>query len=122
MEGLDEISVCGPTRMAFVHGGEVEETVIEPADIGLPTFDVHEIAGGDVARNAAILRGVLEGRGSDAQRAVVAANAGAGIWIGGGARTLRAGVDRARDTIASGQAAKLLERLVDLTARLASDR
>jgi anthranilate phosphoribosyltransferase len=50
---------------------------------------------------------------------VVAANAGAGIWIGGGERSLRAGVDRARETIASGQAAELLDRLVELTARLA---
>jgi anthranilate phosphoribosyltransferase len=86
----------------------------------LPTFEIHEIAGGDAAENAAILRGVLEGRGSEAQRAVVAANAGAGIWIGGGERSLHAGVDRARETIASGQAAELLDRLVDLTARLAS--
>ncbi len=119
MEGLDEISVCGPTRIAYVDGGELEESVIEPADLGLPTFEIHEMAGGDAAENAAILRGVLEGRGSDAQRAVVAANAGAGIWIGGGAVTLRAGVDQARETIASGRAAELLDRLVDLTARLA---
>jgi anthranilate phosphoribosyltransferase len=120
MEGLDEISVCGPTRIASIRGGEVEESVIEPLDLGLPTFEIREIAGGGAAENAAILRGVLEGRGSQAQRAVVAANAGAGIWVGGGAETLRAGVDRARETIASGQGAELLERLVDLTARLAS--
>jgi anthranilate phosphoribosyltransferase len=120
MDGLDEISVCGPTRIASLRGGELEESVIEPADLGLPTFGIREIAGGDAAENAAILRGVLEGRGSDAQRAVVAANAGAGIWIGGGAEALRAGVDRARETIASGQAAELLDRLVDLTVRLAA--
>ncbi|HET6637352.1 MAG TPA: anthranilate phosphoribosyltransferase [Gemmatimonadota bacterium] len=120
MEGLDEISVCGPTRIASIRGGEVEESVIEPLDLGLPTFEIREIAGGGAAENAAILRGVLEGRGSQAQRAVVAANAGAGIWVGGGAETLRAGVDRARETIASGQGAELLDRLVDLTARLAS--
>lgn len=120
MEGFDEISVCGPTRIAHVRGGEVRESLIEPADLGLPTFDPPEIAGGAAAENAVILRGVLEGRGSDAQRAVVAANAGAGIWIGGGADSLRAGVDRARDTLASGQAADLLDRLVELTERLAA--
>ncbi|HJU86574.1 MAG TPA: anthranilate phosphoribosyltransferase [Gemmatimonadota bacterium] len=120
MDGLDEISVCGPTRIASLRAGELEESVIEPADVGLPTFEMREIAGGDAAANAAILRGVLEGRGSDAQRAVVAANAGAGIWIGGGAETLRAGVERAHETIASGEAAELLDRLGELTARLAS--
>ena len=122
MDGLDEISVCGPTRIAYVREGEVKESVIEPADLGLSTFEIGQIAGGDAAENAAILRRVLEGLGSEAQRAVVAANAGAGIWIGGGAETLRAGVDRARETIATGQAAELLDRLVVLTTRLASDR
>jgi anthranilate phosphoribosyltransferase len=122
MEGLDEISVCGPTRIAHVRGAEVEESVIEPADLGFSTYEIDDIAGGDAAENAAILRSVLEGRGSDAHEAVVAANAGAGIWIGGGTRTLRAGVDRARETIAAGRAADLLDRLVDLTTRLASDR
>ena len=112
MDGLDEISVCGPTRIAYVREGEVKESVIEPADLGLSTFEIGQIAGGDAAENAAILRRVLEGLGSEAQRAVVAANAGAGIWIGGGAETLRAGVDRARETIATGQAAELLDRLV----------
>lgn len=122
MEGLDEISVSGPTRIAHVREGEVKESVIEPADLGLPTFRLDEIAGGDAAENAAILRGVLEGSGSDAQRAVVAANAGAGIWVGGGADTLREGVERARDTIARGRAAELLDRLAELTARLAVAR
>jgi anthranilate phosphoribosyltransferase len=121
MEGLDEISVCGPTRIAHVREGAVEESVIEPADLGLPVFHLKEIAGGDAAENAAILRAVLEGRGSEAQRAVVAANAGAGIWIGGGAETLRAGVDRALDILAAGDAAVLLDRLVELTARLAGE-
>ncbi len=121
LEGLDEISVCGPTRIAFVREGEVEESVIDPTELGLPTFEIHEIAGGDAAENAAILRGVLEGRGSDAQRAVIAANAGAGIWIGGGAETLRAGVERAQETIASRRGADLLDRLARLTARLAAE-
>jgi anthranilate phosphoribosyltransferase len=120
MEGLDEISVCGPTRIAYVRAGEVEESVIEPDDLGLPVFDLREIAGGDAAVNAAILRAVLEGRGSEAHRAVVAANAGAGIWVGGGADSLRGGVEVARDTLAAGRAAELLDRLADLTVRLAA--
>ena len=119
MEGLDEISVCGPTRIATVRRGEVEEATIEPSDLGLPIFMPDEIAGGDASENANILRAVLEGAGSDAQRAVVAANAGAAIWIGGGAPTLRAGVDRALETLASATPARLLDDLITLTRRLA---
>jgi anthranilate phosphoribosyltransferase len=120
MEGLDEISVCGPTRIATVRAGEVGEFTIDPDDMGLATFAPDQIAGGDATENAAILRDVLEGRGSDAQRAVVAANAGAAIWIAGGAPALRAGVDRALAVIASAAPARLLDDLIALTRRLAS--
>jgi anthranilate phosphoribosyltransferase len=120
MEGLDEISVCDSTRIATVRTGRVEEWMIEPADLGLPTFARTEVAGGDARENAGILRAVMEGRGSEAQRAVVAANAGAAIWIGGGAPTIRAAVDQARATIASGAGARLLDDLVVLTRRLKS--
>jgi anthranilate phosphoribosyltransferase len=120
MEGLDEISVCGPTRIATVRAGQVGEFTIDPDDMGLATFAPDEIAGGDASENAAILRDVLEGRGSDAQQAVVAANAGAAIWIAGGAPALRAGVDRAVAVIASAAPARLLDDLIALTRRLES--
>lgn len=120
LEGLDEISVCGPTRIATVRAGEVGEFTIDPDDMGLATFTPDQMAGGDAEENAAILRDVLEGRGSDAQRAVVAANAGAAIWIAGGAPALRAGVDRALAVIASAAPARLLDDLIALTRRLAS--
>lgn len=121
LEGLDEISVCGPTRMATLRGGELEEGEIVPQDLGLATFPAADLAGGDVAENARILRAVLAGEGSEAQQAVVAANAGAGLWIGGAAPDLRAGVERARGTLASGRAGALLADLVELTRRLAAE-
>jgi anthranilate phosphoribosyltransferase len=120
IEGLDEISVCGPTRIATVRAEAVEEATIEPADMGLATFSSAEIAGGDAIENARILRDILEGRGSDAQRAVVAANAGAAIWVGDGAPTLRAGVDRALETLASATPAVVLDNLIALTRHLAT--
>ncbi|MGH2951748.1 MAG: anthranilate phosphoribosyltransferase, partial [Solirubrobacterales bacterium] len=120
MEGLDEISVCGPTRIAIIRSGEVEVGTIEPGDLGLPTFTSAELMGGDASENARILRAVVEGRGTDPHQAVVAANAGAAIWIADGAPTLRAGVDRALETLASGTAAVLLDDLIALTRRLAT--
>jgi anthranilate phosphoribosyltransferase len=117
-EGLDEISVCGPTRIAIVRDGTVEERTIEPANLGLAVFASEEISGGDPAENARILREVTEGKGSAARSAVVAANAGAAIWIAGGAPSIRAGVERAREVLAAGEAARLLDDLVAFTRRM----
>lgn len=122
LEGLDEISVSGPTRIATVGSGGVEERLLEPGEMGLGSFAAGDLVGGDVVENARILKAVLEGGGSEAQRAVVAANAGAGIWIGGAASDLRAGVERARETLASGRPATLLSDLAALTRRLATER
>ena len=120
LDGLDEISVSGPTRIATVRGAALEEWIIVPEDLGLATFARGELAGGDAQANARILGAVLAGEGTGAQRAVVAANAGAGIWIGGGAPTLREGVERASETLATGRAADLLTDFAALTRRLAS--
>jgi anthranilate phosphoribosyltransferase len=117
-EGLDEISVSGPTRIAILRDGAVEERTIEPRDLGLPVFASEEISGGDPAENARILREVTEGEGSEARSAVVAANAGAAIWIAGGAPSMRAGVERAREVLAAGKAARLLDEIVSFTRRM----
>jgi anthranilate phosphoribosyltransferase len=117
-EGLDEISVSGPTRIAIVREGAVEERTIVPHDLGLSVFAPEEIAGGDPAENARILREVTEGKGSEARRAVVAANAGSAIWIGGGAPSMRAGVEMAGELLAAGAAARLLDDLVVFTRRM----
>lgn len=118
-DGLDEISVCGPTHVAVVHGGAIEERIVQPEDLGSPVFRSDELRGGDPPVNARILRAVTEGRGTDAQRAVVAANAGAAIWIGGGADSLTGGVERAREVLDDGRAARLLDELVRLGRRTA---
>ena len=117
-EGLDEISVSGPTRIAIVRDGSVEERTIAPQDLGLSVFAPGEIAGGDPEENAGILREVTEGKGSEARRAVVAANAGSAIWIAGGAPSIRAGVETARELLAAGAAAQLLDDLIAFTRRM----
>ncbi|HET9332627.1 MAG TPA: anthranilate phosphoribosyltransferase [Gemmatimonadota bacterium] len=117
-EGLDEISVSGPTRIAVLLNGSVEERTIEPHDLGLSIFGLQDIFGGDPELNARILREVAEGRGSEAHRAVVAANAGSAIWIAGGAPSIRAGVERAWELLAAGAAAKLLDDLIAFTRRM----
>jgi len=110
-DGLDEISVTGMTHVAEVKDGAVERYCILPEDLGLPRHAETEIAGGDAARNAVILRDVLAGQ-KGAPRDAVLANAAAALVCAGASRDLRAGVLLAADSIDQGAAAEKLARLV----------
>jgi anthranilate phosphoribosyltransferase len=116
-DGMDEISVSGPTRSFEIRDGSLEPREITPEALGLRRFDPAELHGGDEATNARIAREVLEGR-NGARRAIVLANAGAAIYVSGIESTLRDGVEAARDSIDSGRAMETLELLVSETHRV----
>lgn len=99
--GLDEIALHAPTTAAFLKDGEVREMVIKPEDTGLSTHNLSALAGGDVDTNAAILTDLLQGRGSEAQVAAVAINAGALLMVAGRAVDLAEGVEAARAALVS---------------------
>lgn len=120
-ERLDEISVAGPTRVAEVRMGEVETRVVTPADLGLTTPTAGSIRGGNAAENARTTEAILAGRGSPAQAALTAANAGAALYVGGAAATLREGVGLAREVLAGGSAVDVLHTFVETTRRLAAE-
>lgn len=120
-EGLDEISVSGPTIVATVAGGTIAVEEIEPADLGLDTHPPEAVLGGDAAENARITRAVLEGEGTDAQAAIVAANAGAALHVGGAAGSLKEGVTLARAIVVEGEGARALDALVELSERFARE-
>ena len=115
--GTDEIAIHGPTRVAEVTDDAVDTYTLQPADLALDRHDVEAIAGGSVAENAADLEGIVRGELDGAKRDVVLANAGAAIYVGGGADTLRDGVDRARESIDAGDAAATLDRLRGVSPR-----
>ena len=112
-DGLDEIAVHGPTTVAEVEGSDVTEYTLTPADLGVEQAPVDAIAGGTPAENARDLRGIVEGDVSGAKRDVVLANAGAAIYVADGVESIEAGVERARESIETGGAAR---KLADLTA------
>src|SRR5512133_419062 len=118
-DGLDELSTSSRTRVIEVEEGGTEEWFVEPGQFGVAEASLEEIAGGEPADNAAVVRGVLDGAEGPA-RDVVLLNAGAAIYVGGQAEDLGAGVERARDTIDSGAALEVLERLVERSAELSS--
>ena len=119
-EGLDEISIAGPTTAFEVRGEEVSRRTITPADLGLPAHPLADARGGTPEENASILRSVFAGDGPEAVRDFVVANAAAGLYVAGLAPTLRQGADRARESIESGDAAARVGSFVEATRRLAA--
>jgi anthranilate phosphoribosyltransferase len=110
-DGLDEISIAAPTFVCEVRRREVHSYEVEPETFGIERGSLDEIVGGDAKKNAAIAREVLEGRGG-ARREVVCMNAGAALYVGGLANSLREGADAAREAIVSGKARRKLYELV----------
>jgi anthranilate phosphoribosyltransferase len=116
-DGVDEISVTGRTRVIEVSGGRTEEWFLQPGDHGLAEASLETIAGGSPEDNAAVVRRVLDGEAGPA-RDVVLLNAGAAIAVGGRAEELATGISMARESLDSGAARNVLERLVQLTGEL----
>jgi len=109
--GLDEIAVHDETTVAEVDGDGIEEYVLTPEQLGVDRHDVAAVAGGDSAENARHLRAIITGNVAGGKRDIVLANAGAAIYVAGKATSLRNGVDRARQSIDSGDAATKLHEL-----------
>jgi anthranilate phosphoribosyltransferase len=111
--GLDEIAVHGFTQAVRLRDGELETLEITPEQAGMNRYPVEAVAGGNPEDNAKLLLELLGGRGSAAQRAIVAINAGALLETAGIASDLREGAELAEDAIASGRAAQLLQNFVE---------
>ncbi len=118
-DGLDEITVTGPTFIAEVSNGVVTEYELSPERFDLPRHAPDGLLGGDAHLNARVLRDVLSGEEQGAARDVVLLNAGAAIYISGHATTIEEGVRLAEESIASGAAREALEGFVRATRRLA---
>lgn len=112
--GLDEIALSGPTRVSEWRDGAVTSTTIRPADAGLAEAPPEAIRGGEAPENAAIIRAVLRGA-AGAHLDVVLLNAGAALTVAGTAGNLAAGVARAREAVASGDAARVLKEFIAFT-------
>jgi anthranilate phosphoribosyltransferase len=106
-EGLDEISISGPTHIATI-GFDLPNDVITPEDAGLPRHPAEAIKGGDATYNAAALRRLLMGE-PGAYRDAVLLNASAALVVAGHASTITEGVEEAAEAIDKGLAKALLD-------------
>ena len=117
LDGLDEISISGPTMVGELVGGQINEYNFHPADIGMELYDRRAIEVHTVDESKAMVIAVLENQPGPAH-SIVALNAGAAIYVAGVAKTFKAGVESAREAIRSGAAKKKLEEFVAFTQKL----
>ena len=110
-DGLDEITISGPTRIGEVRDGQVHTYEVTPEEFGLQRSLLDDISGGDAAFNANLIREVLAGKRS-ARRDVVLLNAAAALVAAGRADHLRDAVPLAAEAIDSGAAAAKLQALI----------
>ena len=117
LNGMDEITVAGKSRVWELNNGEITEYDVSPEDFGIAEAGVETLVGGTSEENASILRSVLEGEKSPRRDAVVM-NAAAGIALSRSAKgvpALKEGALLALEAIDSGQALEKLEKLVALS-------
>jgi anthranilate phosphoribosyltransferase len=119
-DGLDELTTTTTSRVWWVHGGEVTESVLDPADLGVPRGTTEALRGGDAAHNADVVRRLLAGE-TGAVRDAVLLNAGAALAVYDAPGTppadaLAAGLEKARDAVDSGAARAALDRWVAATS------
>ena len=110
-DGLDEITISGPTYIAALEGGNIRTFEITPEDIGLARTKPEALRGGDAETNAAALLGVLKGK-KGPFRDIALFNAAAALVVSGRAKDLKQGAAMAIKSLDSGEAEGRLDRLI----------
>lgn len=117
-DGLDEVSLCGPTLVGELRDGQIREYTVRPADFGLPACELHELQVASPAESVARMREVLDDRAGPA-RDVVLLNAGFALYAADVAPGLGEGIALAREALAGGGARAAMRSFVDCTRELA---
>lgn len=120
-DGLDELTTTGPSAVWEVRDGEVVATDFDPSSLGIAPATLDDLRGGDVAENVAIAEAIIGGEPGP-RADIVALNAGAALYAADAASSMAAGVERAREVLASGAAAELKDRWVARSQELAAAR
>ena len=116
-DGVDELSICGPSLVAEVRNGTIATYTVAPEDAGLARASRDDLCGGTAVENAVRVRGILEGSNGGARR-VVLLNAAAALVAGDLAKDLREGVALAAEAIDGGGARSRLDELIALSQHL----
>lgn len=112
VDGLDEISLLGITRINEIINGSIKRYEICPEDFGLSRCTLEDIKTGTPDRNAAVIREVFSGESRGPRRQAVVINAAGALYIGGKADSFQEGIQLAGELIDSGAAQKKLDQLI----------
>jgi anthranilate phosphoribosyltransferase len=115
-DGLDEVSISGPTSVAALENGVIKSLEIHPEDAGLPTHPLRDILGGSPEENAKAMRAMLGGE-LGAYRDSVLFNAAAALVVADKVSDLKSGVEMAAESVDSGAALSKLDALAALTSQ-----
>lgn len=110
-DGLDEITLSGPTHVAELKDGQIHEYLFHPQDVGIEMAPLNGLLVKNAEESRALLLGVLDNQSGPA-REIVLLNAGAALYVSGVASNHREGVQRARQVLMNGAARQRLDDLV----------
>jgi len=114
--GLDEISISGKTHVAELKNGKITEWQINPTDFAMNYQNLDSLAVNSAAESLKIIQSVFENQASAALD-IICLNAGASIYVAGLAESYRAGVEQAKDIIASGKSLAIMNDFITKTQR-----
>ena len=113
-DGMDELTLTGPSRVSEWDGSEIRTYDVTPEEAGLKRADADALKGGEPPENADITRAILAGENGP-KRDIVLLNAAAALIAANKAENLREGVQQAASAIDSGEAARVLSHLVEVS-------
>ena len=116
MDKLDEISTSAPTKICEIRDGWFRSFMVKPEDYGFERCAKEELKGGSPEENARITRELLKGEKGPKRNAVLM-NAGAALYIGGKAGSMKEGISLAAELIDSGKAMQVLEKFIEVSNR-----
>ncbi len=115
-DGLDEISISGETLVGELAKGEIREYELHPSQFGLEVYDRRALQVASVEESKQMILAVLENQPGPALNIVVL-NAGAALYVAGVAKSIEAGIEKARKAIAKGEARQKLEDFIAFTKK-----
>lgn len=118
MEGLDELSIAGESRVSELRDGKIDTYTVTPEDFGIERAEISSVVGGSPGENARTTLSLLKDGLKGAERDIVLMNSAAAIYVGGRAETLEEGVELAEESIDSGEAYSKLKGLVESSVKL----
>lgn len=119
MDGLDEVSILGPTSVAEIKDGVIDRYEVAPEDFGLARATLEDVAGGSPEFNGQVIRDLFDGKDEGPRRDFLLLNNGFALYAAGLAESPSAGVELARKNLESGAAARKLEEVAAASQALA---